>query len=162
MLIALTLRNKRLTVLKGMVTTSAAGPCNINAHNDISRKLARHDDVIKWNNFRVTGHLCGELTGHRTKASDADFVVSLIRAWINGWVNSGETGELRRYRPHDDVTVMKLSRLRTARICDQIVNIILILTEAFGLKETYHNQINVTLKFKTSNGQYISNASLNC
>ena len=35
-----------------------------------------HDDVIKWNIFRVTGPLCGELTGHRwipvTKASDAE------------------------------------------------------------------------------------------
>ena len=25
-----------------------------------------HDDVIKWNIFRVTGHLCGEFTGHPT------------------------------------------------------------------------------------------------
>ena len=33
-------------------------------------------DVMKWKNFRVTGHLCGESTGPRwiphTKASDAD------------------------------------------------------------------------------------------
>ena len=38
-----------------------------------------HDDVIKWNIFRVTGHWCGEFTGHRwilhTKASDASFGV---------------------------------------------------------------------------------------
>ena len=36
----------------------------------------KHDDVIKWNNFRDTGHLCGEFTGHRwiprTKASDVE------------------------------------------------------------------------------------------
>ena len=35
-----------------------------------------HDDVINGNIFRVTGHLCGEFTGHRwiprTKASDAE------------------------------------------------------------------------------------------
>ena len=35
-----------------------------------------HDDVIKWNIFRVTGHLCGEFTGYRwlprTKTSDAE------------------------------------------------------------------------------------------
>ena len=34
-----------------------------------------HDDVIKWNIFRVTSLLCGEFTGHRlilrTKASEA-------------------------------------------------------------------------------------------
>ena len=31
---------------------------------------------------------------------------SLICVWINGWVNNGETGDLRRYRAHYDVTVM--------------------------------------------------------
>ena len=38
--------------------------------------LAFHDDVIKWKQFRVSGHLWGEFTGHRwfplTKASDAE------------------------------------------------------------------------------------------
>ena len=24
-----------------------------------------HEDVTKWKHFRVTGHLCGEFTGHR-------------------------------------------------------------------------------------------------
>ena len=36
----------------------------------------RHDDVIKWKHFRVTGPLCGEFTGDRwiplTTASDAE------------------------------------------------------------------------------------------
>ena len=31
---------------------------------------------------------------------------SLICAWINGWVNNREVGDLRRYRAHYDVTVM--------------------------------------------------------
>ena len=30
----------------------------------------------------------------------------LIYVWINGWVNNGEAGDLRRYRAHYDVTVM--------------------------------------------------------
>ena len=33
-------------------------------------------------------------------------VFSLIWAWINGWVNNREAGDLRRYRAHYDVTVM--------------------------------------------------------
>ena len=33
-------------------------------------------------------------------------VVFFICAWINGWVNNGEAGDLRRYRAHYDVTVM--------------------------------------------------------
>ena len=31
---------------------------------------------------------------------------SLICAWINGWVNNGEAGDLRRNRAYYDVTVM--------------------------------------------------------
>ena len=34
-------------------------------------------------------------------------MVSLICAWINGWVNNRETGDLRRHRAHYDVIVMK-------------------------------------------------------
>ena len=60
------------------------------------------------NIFRVTGHLCGEFTGPRwiprTKASD----VELWCARINGRVNNGEAGDLRRHRAHCDVIVMYL------------------------------------------------------
>ena len=31
---------------------------------------------------------------------------SLICAWINGWVNTGEAGDLRRHRAQYDVTLM--------------------------------------------------------
>ena len=31
---------------------------------------------------------------------------SLICVWINGWVNNGEAGDLRRHRGHYDVSVM--------------------------------------------------------
>ena len=34
-------------------------------------------------------------------------VFSLISAWINGWVNNREAGDLRRHRAHYDVTVME-------------------------------------------------------
>ena len=30
----------------------------------------------------------------------------LIYAWINGWVNNCEAGDLRRHRAHHDVTLM--------------------------------------------------------
>ena len=32
---------------------------------------------------------------------------SLIRVWINGWVNSREAGDLRSHRGHYDISVMK-------------------------------------------------------
>ena len=64
------------------------------------------------NIFSVTGHLCGEFTGHRwiprPKASDADLLMfSLICTWINGWANNREAGDLRRHCVHYDVTAMR-------------------------------------------------------
>ena len=73
-----------------------------------------HESKMKSSNgniFRVTGSLCGEFTGHRwiplTKASDAELMFSLICAWINGWVNNCEAGDLRRHRAHHHVIVME-------------------------------------------------------
>ena len=62
--------------------------------------------------FRVTGHLCGEFTGHRwiprTKGQwRGALMFSLICSWINGWVNNHEAGDLRRHRAHYDVTVIQ-------------------------------------------------------
>ena len=73
------------------------------------------------NIFCVTGPLCGEFTGHRwiplTKASDAElWCFSLIWAWINGWVNNREAGDLRRQCAHYDVTVMSLKFARNIPI----------------------------------------------
>ena len=63
---------------------------------------------LNENIFRVTGHLCGEFPGHRwiplTKAGS--FMLSLICAWTNGWVNNRDAGDLTRHRAHHDVTVM--------------------------------------------------------
>ena len=38
-------------------------------------------------------------------------IFSLICVWINGWLNSREAGDLRRYRAHYDVSVMYSSWL---------------------------------------------------
>ena len=72
-----------------------------------------HDDVTKWNIFRVTGPLCGEFTGHRwiplTKARDTELWCFLWSApWIHGWVNNREAGEMRRHHAHYDVIIMEL------------------------------------------------------
>ena len=62
------------------------------------------------NIFRVTGHLCGVFTGLRwiphTGQWCGALMFSLICAWINGWVNTREAGDLRRYHAHYDVRVM--------------------------------------------------------
>ena len=73
----------------------------------VAVRVPFHDDVIKWKHFRVTGHLCGEFTGHKGQWRGA-LICSLICPWINGWVNNGEANDLRRHRAHCDVTVMIL------------------------------------------------------
>ena len=59
------------------------------------------------NIVRVTGHLCGEFTGPR-----GVLMCSLMRAWINGWVNNREAVDVSRHRAHYDVTVMKTHEFR--------------------------------------------------
>ena len=61
-----------------------------------------HDDVIKWNHF--PRHL--PFVPHKGQWHGA-LMFSLICAWINGWVNDREAGDLRRHRAHYDVTVMR-------------------------------------------------------
>ena len=65
-----------------------------------------HDDVIKWEHFRVTGSLCGKFTGDRriarTKASDAEL-------WCFLWSEPEETIERLAdagHHAHYDVIVM--------------------------------------------------------
>ena len=64
------------------------------------------------NIFRVIGPLCGEFTGRRRlprkRPVTRSFDVFLISAWINGWVNNREAGDLRHHRAHYDVIVMVL------------------------------------------------------
>ena len=71
----------------------------------------RHDDVIKWKYFPcywpfVRGiHRSPVNSPHKGQWRGA-LVFSLICVWINGWVNTREAGDLRRYRAHYDVSVM--------------------------------------------------------
>ena len=76
------------------------------------RLCRQHDDVIKWKHFPrywpfVRGiHRSPVNSPHKGQWRGA-LVFSLICVWINGWVNNREAGDLRRYRAHYDVIVMK-------------------------------------------------------
>ena len=76
-----------LTFSEGVASLALGYSCNCPGASKVILKNIRktitkpikariQDDVIKWKHFRVTGHLCGEFTGHRwfprTKASDAE------------------------------------------------------------------------------------------
>ena len=84
----------------------------------------QHDDVSKWKHFPrywpfVRGiHQSPVNSPHKGQWRRA-LMFSLICAWINGWVNNCEAGDLRHHRAHYDVIVMKqspamlLSKLQT-------------------------------------------------
>ena len=48
---------------------------------------------------------------------------SLTSAWINGWVNNLEAGDLRRNRAHYDVTVMRMVECHLAILAKLITHI---------------------------------------
>ena len=70
-----------------------------------------HDDVIKWKHFprywpfvrRI--HRSPVNSPHKGQWRGA-LMFSLICVWINGWVNSREAGDLRRYHAHYNVIVI--------------------------------------------------------
>ena len=75
--------------------------------NKTKRKRVWMMTSSNGNIFRVTGPLCGEFTGHRHKGQWRGVLMfSLICAWINGWINNREAGDLRRHCAHYDVIVM--------------------------------------------------------
>ena len=70
-----------------------------------------HDDVFKWKHFPrywpfVRGIPRSPVNSPHIGQWRGALMFSLICAWINGWVNNREAGDLRRHRAHYDVTVM--------------------------------------------------------
>ena len=70
-----------------------------------------HDDVIIWKHFlrywpfvRVI-HRSPVNSPHKGQWGEA-LMFSLICGRINGWVNNGKAGDLRRHQAHYDVTLM--------------------------------------------------------
>ena len=73
-----------------------------------------HDDVIKLKRFPrywlfVWGFHRSPVNSPHKRQWRRALMFSLICAWIYGWVNNGEAGDLRRHRAHYDVTVMHLA-----------------------------------------------------
>ena len=84
-----------------------------------------HEGVIKWKHFPrywpiVRGiHRSPVSSPHKGQWRGA-LTFSLICVWINGWINNGEAGDLRRYCAHYDVTVMMLNvAVWQTMLCDR-------------------------------------------
>ena len=82
----------------------------------IRQNSTQHDDVIKWKHYPrywpfVRGiHRSSVNSPHKGQWLGA-LMFSVICAWINGWENNHEAGDLRRHRAHYDVTVMECCRM---------------------------------------------------
>ena len=69
-----------------------------------------HDDVIKWKHFPrywpfVRGIHRSPVNSPPQRPVTRSFDVFFDQSRINGWVNNGESGDLRRHRAHYDVNV---------------------------------------------------------
>ena len=76
-----------------------------------------HEDVIKWKNFPcycpfVRGINRSPVNSPQRGQWCGALMFSLICAWIDGWVNNREAGDLRLHWTHYDVTVMITTNAR--------------------------------------------------
>ena len=72
------------------------------------------NDVIKWKHFSrylpfVRGIRRSPVNSPHNGQWRGALKFSLICAWLNGWINNGEAGDLKRHRAHYDATVMELN-----------------------------------------------------
>ena len=79
-----------------------------------------HDGVIKWKHFpRYWPFVSPVNFPHKWQWRET-LILSLICAWINGWVNNHAAGDLRRHRAHYDydATVMVIGQPK-GRLCEE-------------------------------------------
>ena len=74
-----------------------------------------HDDVIKWKHFQrywpfVRGIHRWPVNSPHKGQWHGGLIFSLICAWMNGWANNREAGDLRSHRAHYDITLMCFKR----------------------------------------------------
>ena len=83
---------------------------------NLSKTRIFYNDVIKRKHFPrywrfVTGiHWSPVGSPHKGKCRGA-LMLSLVCAWISGWANNRDVGDLRRHHAHYDVTVVFLTIL---------------------------------------------------
>ena len=103
-------KTQRKTVFKRAIP-DVSFECDCAVGLVLKKKRQIHDDVIKWQNFPrhwpfVRGiHQSPVNSPHKGQWRGA-LMFSLTCAWLIGWINNREAGDLRRYRAHYDVIVM--------------------------------------------------------
>ena len=93
-----------------MARTTTCQVCNFPT-GCIDAECKYHDNVTKWNDFPCYWPFVWGI--HRSPVNSpckgqwrGGLMFSFICAWIYGWVNDCESGDLRRHHAHYDVIVM--------------------------------------------------------
>ena len=99
-----------------------------------------HDDVIKWKHFPsywpfVRGIHRSPLNSPQKGLWRRALMFSLICARINGWVNNGEAGDLKRHRANCDVIVMLSSTRTRSYLCPDTLRRKLITSQSIDYTE---------------------------
>ena len=106
-------------------STSPSYKC-INQYSQLQPCNHPPDDVIKLTHFPrywpfVRGiHRSPVNSPHKGQWRGA-LIFSVICARINGWVNNGKAGDLRRRRAHNDVIVMFINSPHTSDVIESVV-----------------------------------------
>ena len=92
----------------GCLSTKVRSQINHTVYIHVAKYMTpAHDDVMKWKYFpRYWSFVRSQVNSPHKGRWHGALMFSLICAWINGWVNNGEAGDLRRHRAHYDVMVM--------------------------------------------------------
>ena len=114
--------NQHIVIMKSSLihaSTNLPGVTTLHLRGD---KSLSHDEVMNWKHFPrywpfVRGiHRWPVNSPHKGQWCTT-LMYSFICAWINGWVNNREAGELRPHRAHYDVVVM---RIKMTKVSDTI------------------------------------------
>ena len=89
--------------------------------------FSKDDDFIKWKHFLrywpfVQGIHRSPVNSPHKGQWHGTLLFSLIRAWINVWVNNRDAGDLRRHRVLYDVTLMKLLGIHDIPILHGVIS----------------------------------------
>ena len=98
--------------LKHSISVSVITPVGYFAA--LSSFIKLHKWRHQWDTFDALLAICvgnSPLNSPRKDQLRGALMFSLICAWINGWVNNREAGDLRRFRANYDVIVMRLNSL---------------------------------------------------
>ena len=109
------------------LTTSVHRAMHYATTDNWQGECINHDDVIKWKHFPRYWPFVRRI--HRSPVNSPRkgqwgeaLMFSFICAWINGWLDNREAGDLRRHRAHYDIIamcsaiVLQIERSRTCVI----------------------------------------------